>query len=95
MKRLIDADELKLKMMKSHKQHGNTSQIISALERDIRIIDEQPTAYDVDKVVEELKQIKTIDFRGSLYSAKKITSETIRTVDKAIDIVKQGGVNDK
>jgi hypothetical protein len=90
--RLIDADKLKLEMIKSHEYHGNTSELISALERDIRIVDEQLTAYDVNEVIEELKQIQTVNFRGSLYSTKRITSETIRTADKAIEIVKRGGI---
>ena len=60
----------------------------------VAMIDEikgQPTAYDIDKVVKELEEMKTI--KGSM------KTETCRkwdygTVDKAIEIVKQGGVSD-
>jgi hypothetical protein len=41
--RLIDADVLKEQMSKSHEYHGDSSEIRAKLERDIRIIDEQPT----------------------------------------------------
>lgn len=55
----------------------------------IKLVENQPTAYDVDKVVEELEKMKTI--KGSM------KTETCRkwdygTVDKAIEIVKQGGI---
>jgi nitrogen regulatory protein PII len=80
---LISRSALKQKMMKSHEQHGNTSELISALERDIRIIDEQPTAYDVDKVIENIKKS---------YSAKTYngldTPIYLIPVDKVIEIIK-------
>ena len=53
------------------------------------IIKEQPTAYDIDKVVEELEKVKTINVDvgyGTIY-------KTIRK-DTTIEIVKQGGVSD-
>ena len=49
----------------------------------------QQTAYDVDKVVEELEKVKTINVDvgfGTIY-------KTIRK-DVAIEIVKQGGISD-
>lgn len=59
------------------------------------LIDEQPTAFDVDKVVEQLKELKmryflTIANTGDAYkdcAYKNITN----TIDRAIDIVKGGG----
>ena len=49
--------------------------------KDIKtIIKEQPTAYDVDKVVKELESHRN-----------EITCDV--DIDKAIEIVKQGGVN--
>ena len=56
------------------------------LQRLINKLKNIPTAYDVDKVVEELEEMKTI--KGSM------KTETCRkwdygTVDKAIEIVKQ------
>ena len=49
MSRLIDADELK------HVIHCAYSDDLEILEK----IDEQPTAFDVDKVVEQLETKKT------------------------------------
>jgi hypothetical protein len=90
--RLIDADELIDGLEQDY--DDNVFQVDLSFIGIFDYISEQPTAYDVDKVVEKLKQIKTVDFRGSLYSTKKVTSETIRTVDKAIDIVKRGGLDE-
>lgn len=52
--RLIDADALVERLEKSHEYHARTSREEVLLFRDIRIINEQPTAYDVDAVVEQL-----------------------------------------
>lgn len=61
-----------------------------------QIIDEQPTAFDVDKVVEQLKQLKmryflTIANTGD--ADKDCAYKNIaNAIDKAVDIVKGGGV---
>ena len=63
---------------------------------DFRDIQEQPTAYDIDKVVEELEE------NASRYTKKYITPygnngyKDIKaiSVKKAIEIVKQGSVDD-
>lgn len=51
-----------------------------------KLIDAQPTAYDVEKVVEELEEEKTMAYDkcdgGSSY----------KTYSQAIDIVRKGGV---
>ena len=54
-------------------------------------LENSKTAYDVDKVIEELEEMKTI--KGSM------NTETCRkwdygTVNKAIEIVKAGGKNE-
>ena len=54
------------------------------------IIKEQPTAYDIDKVVEELEQLKN---KGSVTKSEKLITNAC--VNKAIEIVKQGGVYDE
>ena len=51
-----------------------------------RIINEQPTAYDMGKVVEELDSLR---ITGNSLKFDLIPS------NKAIEIVKHGGVNDK
>lgn len=56
-----------------------------------RIINKQPTAYDIDKVVEELKELEGIQFDGENESYQ--LNWCIET-NRAIEIVKQGAVSD-
>ena len=86
MSRLINADKLK------HVVHCTYSDDLEILEK----IDEQPTVFDVDKVIEQLEELKmryflTIANTGDVdkdCAYKKIAN----TIDKAIEIVKGGGV---
>jgi len=84
--RLIDADKLK------HVVHCTYSDDLEILEK----IDEQPTAFDVDKIVEQLKQLKmkyflTIANTGD--ADKDCAYKNIaNTIDRAIEIIKGGGV---
>ena len=61
-----------------------------------QVIDEQPTAFDVDKVMKQLKQLKmsyflTIANTGD--TDKDCTYKNIaNAIDEAIEIVKEGGV---
>ena len=83
--RLIDADTLKDTLLK-HRYTTEHNQIF-------RYIDEQPTAYDADKVAEELKRIRA---KKTCNKEKCDTKEICRicVVDDAIEIVKRGGVFD-
>ena len=83
--RLIDADTLKDTLLK-HRYTTEHNQIF-------RYIDEQPTAYDAEKVAEELKRIRA---KKTCNKEKCDTKEICRicVVDDAIEIVKQGGVFD-
>ena len=83
--RLIDADTLKDTLLK-HRYTTEHNQIF-------RYIEEQPTAYDADKVAEELKRIRA---KKTCNKEKCDTKEICRicVVDDAIEIVKQGGVFD-
>ena len=83
--RLIDADTLKDILLK----HGYTTEHNQIF----RYIDEQPTAYDIGKVVEELNRIRA---KKTCNKEKCDTKEICRicVVDDAIEIVKQGGVFD-
>ena len=56
--RLIDADTLIDKMFISHIAHSKNSRDASLLNRDVRIVMEQPTAYDVEKVLEEVDEFE-------------------------------------
>ena len=64
----------------------------------LRSIDEQPTAYDIDKVVEELEQKKeeVQRMRNTCVALSDLEVCDIENVtyERAIEIVKQGGVFD-
>lgn len=72
--RLIDADKLNFS-----EQHYNKSQMKAILD----FIDNQPTAYDVDKVVEQLKETKA-------YMLYENMNADVKWIDKTIEIVKAG-----
>lgn len=57
MSRLIDADNLIKVLEESHKAHSNDSREESLFRRDLRIIMEQPTAYDVEAVDKQVWEI--------------------------------------
>ena len=90
--RLIDADTLKDTLLKYHytTEHNQI----------FRYIDEQPTAYSVDKVVEQLKDVgqkmsesKSIQKYGKSSPANHRYYKAV-SVKRAIEIVKGGGVNE-
>jgi hypothetical protein len=60
------------------------------------VIDEQPTVFDVDKVVEQMKQLKMRYFLTIANTGDKkfdIAYEKVgNALDRAIEIVKGGGV---
>lgn len=102
--RLIDADELEEKITKwlkpSKPDEDELISIPDALVSTMMTIDEQPTAYDVDKVVEELEEIiypqRLYFCRVSKGGCNK--SDDVGCIDcaiqKAIEIVKRGGKNE-
>lgn len=81
MGRLIDEDEL----------------IKGRVENDPVVIAAKcaPTAYDVDKVVEQLEDRKSLMMETLKISEADIDRGRIYGMDKAIEIVKGGGVNAK
>ncbi len=91
--RLIDADEL-LKYMEITEirqyideiNKGNDNYSSTVLYEYIKDI---PTAYDVEKVVEQLEEKRNKMYRAdrSLMSAR-----TNISIDKAIEIIKSGGI---
>lgn len=93
MSRLIDADAFKeyiengfqeaTNLFKNEEGRELARQITDAFCRDI---DEQPTAYDIDKVVEQLKE-RSKEFNSGLRLHGK--PEDMLT-DEAIEIVKEG-----
>lgn len=58
------------------------------------VIEKQPTAYDVEKVVAELVEMRNKDSQGCKDVGNKCLSYTdcgLCIMDRAIDIVKRGG----
>lgn len=89
--RLIDADKLKKDILL---QNILGEPIQKIIDRYIHIVDEQPTAFDVDKVVEQLEKLadeandKILE-AGGLQLYYDGYEDAMRT---AVEIVKGGGV---
>lgn len=97
MSRLIDADKLKEVIEKEKDDNDYICGL--CMESTKEIIEDQPTAFDVEKVVKELEELKmryflTIENTGD---ADKDCAylNTANAIDKAIEIVKRGGVDEK
>ena len=97
--RLIDADKL-IEKLRDFKEWENddgrpihTMSEIQRIDRCINFAQTEPTAFDADKVAEELKRIRA---KKTCNKEKCDTKEICRicVVDDAIEIVKQGGVFD-
>lgn len=96
MGRLIDADALK----QDFRKYQIKSLIAHTEEKNVfDVINEQPTAYDVEKVVAELekeKEIHTNYYNISIYKdfpeIKQRYKQICGVIKKAIDIVKRGGL---
>lgn len=104
MGRLIDADALIEVIKESRPLNWTDSE--SELQEDadynhfIEMVKEQPTAYDVEKVVAELEREKELHkehYNISIYKdfpdVKQRYKQIQLVLDKAIEIVKRGGVN--
>lgn len=99
--RLIDADEFKKELYQQWfidilLTQRNSEDMFYALAQKI---DEQPTAYDVDKVVEQLEELgqkmsesKSIQKYGESSPANHRYYKAV-SVKRAIEIVKGGGVD--
>ena len=75
-----------LEQLKEHSLSGKMD-----ISNAIYLLENQPTAYDIDKVVQELEKIRA---KETCNKEKCDTKEICRicVVDDAIEIVKQGGV---
>lgn len=97
--RLIDADEIGLTDFEIVMCSGDYKEALKML---IDKISNQPTAYDIDKVVEELeerkeereKQYKRAIMEDGSYMLSKCFSEGARAYGKAIEIAQAGCVSD-
>lgn len=93
MGRLIDADVLienlrEIKTLYGVPMTNRDEQMIHWI---IGHIKEQPTAYDVSRVVAELEQLPTYEFGVSLLNAEKYIK--LSDLKNKIEIVRKGGVD--
>lgn len=91
--RLIDAEKLKNQMIAIARMNGYGPQKVDALWELINafceLIDEQPTAFDADKVISELKRDKFVESECILSDVHQGYNAGL---NRAIEIVKGGGV---
>lgn len=92
MGRLIDADELIKRLWEQHKgiqanadMYTNADEVAEEVCYLVSFIDEQPTAYDVDKVEQQIEEMFGVD-------ATYYGTEAKWAVEKAREIVRKGCV---
>jgi hypothetical protein len=84
--RLIDTDKLKKDILL---QNILGEPIQKIIDRYIHIVDEQPTAFDVDKAISELERDKFIESECILSDVHQGYNAGL---SRAIEIVKGGGI---
>lgn len=93
--KLIDADALKEYCMRASKSDDDFRRV--SLATLASVIDAQPTAYDVDKVVEQLEEVEKImtsPVNKDCFGEECRASDcTVCLICKAIELVKGGGVD--
>lgn len=92
MSRLIDADKLKEAINSSL----NAGRETFSPEIICEAVDEQPTVFDIDKVVEQLEEVEKIMtspvIKDCFGEECRASDCTVCLINKAIEIVKGGGV---
>lgn len=95
MGRLTDADKLKADLEKAISKNEDMD-CLDFL-RIASVIDKQPTAYDPDKVVEQLEKLKSLvpvnRVLDDIVNDKPKELGMLIAYEKAIEIVKGGGVD--
>ena len=84
--RLIDADNFKQLVTVVSIANGESAAFVNEF---CELIDSQPTAYDVDKVVERLDKERS---RMYYEDGSLMLSRTNVSIDKAVEIVRSGGI---
>ena len=88
--RLIDADALIEAMKKTESEYENAMTCPSWWSA-FNVISEQPTAYSVDKVVEELEKLADENYKAYCIAFNSDDRAEYDAYTNAIEIVKQGG----
>ena len=87
--RLIDAEKLK----EQFRQMKGEESLASMFAEDMmKAVEAQPTAYDLDKVIEDLEELRdgNYDFDCCPYKETNISCDKCHMI-RAIDLVKRGG----
>lgn len=88
---LIDADKLILHLndyaLQEAPFRGESADAYNAIKQCIEAVEEQPTAYDVDKVVEQLETTRWCDHIENWLDIDEITGSVVK-------VVKDGWTND-
>ena len=98
MGRLIDADKLleTLQDLEPHCDNYEYGMLNTMRYYMLKIINDEPTAYDVDKVVEQLEELKSLvqvnRILDDIVNEKPKELGMLIAYSKAIEIVKGGGV---
>ena len=100
--KLIDADKLILHLndyaLQEAPFRGESADAYNAIKQCMEAVTEQPTAYDVDKVVKELEELKSrVPVNRVLDNITRDCPKELGQIiayNRAIEIVKAGGKND-
>jgi len=87
--RLIDAEKLK----EQFRQMKGEESLASMFAEDMmKAVEAQPTAYDLEKVIEDLEELRdgNYDFDCCPYKETNISCDKCHMI-RAIDVVKRGG----
>jgi hypothetical protein len=88
MSRLIDADKFIEEINTMWYDNDNVVELWEALPVVIKTVEQQPTAFDVDKVIEQLDELVTINMEVLGVRADYVNLAHV------IKIVKAGGIDD-
>ena len=97
--RLIDADE-QIRILESIKKkaESNGNEVVFSVNNVIKFFNDSTTAYSVENVIEELEKQRNIIFQDTDSEIKIVRAnawDKIDVLNKAIEIVKQGGVRNE
>ena len=93
--RLIDADKLILYLndyaLQTAPFRGERAEAYNAIKQCIEAVEEQPTAYDIDKVVEELEKLADENYKAYCIAFNSDDRAEYDAYTNAIEIVKHKG----
>lgn len=85
MGRLVDVDDIIKKIQVEIKKSEYSALLLQVVNLFVEMLEAQPTAYDIEKVVEQLEELP-------LHYCEAYWGESI-DLERAIDVVRKGGVD--